>query len=122
MGAGRLEDRSQPEADLGGRLETWRALDGFNISSTASPALARRRSDTVLSSVPTIQPALISTNFSPKVSLSYDPNKDWNITANFGEAYRYPTVTELYQNVSSGTNVIVRQSDCWYRNRILPVS
>jgi iron complex outermembrane receptor protein len=33
------------------------------------------------------------------VSLSYDPNKEWNITANFGESYRYPTVTELYQNI-----------------------
>ena len=46
------------------------------------------------------QPALTSTNFSPKASLSFDPNKDWNITANFGEAYRYPTVTELYQNIT----------------------
>jgi iron complex outermembrane receptor protein len=46
------------------------------------------------------QPELSSSNFSPKVSLSYDPNKDWNITANFGEAYRYPTVTELYQNIT----------------------
>jgi iron complex outermembrane receptor protein len=43
---------------------------------------------------------LQSTNFSPKASLSYDPNKEWNITANFGEAYRYPTVTELYQNIT----------------------
>ena len=50
--------------------------------------------------MPTLQPELSSTNFSPKASLSYDPNKDWNITANFGEAYRYPTVTELYQNVA----------------------
>ena len=47
-----------------------------------------------------ISPSLGSTNFSPKASLSYDPNKDWNITANFGEAYRYPTVTELYQNIT----------------------
>jgi iron complex outermembrane receptor protein len=48
------------------------------------------------------QPGLNSTNFSPKASLSYDPNKEWNITANFGEAYRYPTVTELYQNITVG--------------------
>ena len=47
-----------------------------------------------------MQPDLNSTNFSPKASLSYDPNKDWNFTANFGEAYRYPTVTELYQNIT----------------------
>ena len=49
-----------------------------------------------------MQPQLNSTNFSPKASLSWDPNKDWNVTANFGEAYRYPTVAELYQNVTVG--------------------
>ncbi len=81
---------------LGGRLETWRALDGFNLNTTTSAA-------GVITSTATInQPSLNSTNFSPKASLSYDPNKDWNITANFGEAYRYPTVTELYQNISVG--------------------
>ena len=47
-----------------------------------------------------ISPDLNSTNFSPKASLSFDPNKEWNITANFGEAWRYPTVTELYQNIA----------------------
>ena len=79
---------------LGGRLETWRALDGFNVNTTTSSAGA-------ITSVAAInQPSLASTNFSPKASLSYDPNKEWNITANFGEAYRYPTVTELYQNIT----------------------
>jgi iron complex outermembrane recepter protein len=79
---------------LGGRLETWRALDGFNINTSTNAAGG------ITSSISTIQPELGSTNFSPKASLSWDPNKDWNITANFGEAYRYPTVSELYQNVS----------------------
>ena len=93
---------------LGGRLESWRALDGFNINSvpvagTGTPTSPIPR----LSSTPTNQPGLGSTNFSPKASLSYDPNKDWNITANFGESYRYPTVTELYQNVSVNNVVVV---------------
>jgi iron complex outermembrane receptor protein len=79
---------------LGGRLETWRALDGFNIGTTTNAAGA------ITSAAAINQPGLGSTNFSPKASLSYDPNKDWNITANFGEAYRYPTVTELYQNIT----------------------
>lgn len=87
---------------LGGRLETWRALDGFNInaniqSGTGTPA---NPIPVITSAPPTFQPELSSTNFSPKASLSFDPNKDWNITANFGQAYRYPTVTELYQNVT----------------------
>ncbi len=79
---------------LGGRLETWRALDGFNVNTTTSSAGA------ITSTAAINQPSLASTNFSPKASLSYDPNKEWNITANFGEAYRYPTVTELYQNIT----------------------
>lgn len=79
---------------LGGRLETWRAQDGFNLNTTASAAGA------ILTSVPINQPGLGSTNFSPKASLSFDPNKEWNVTASFGEAYRYPTVTELYQNIT----------------------
>jgi iron complex outermembrane recepter protein len=81
---------------LGGRLETWRALDGFNVGTTTSAAGA------ITSTAAINQPGLGSTNFSPKASLSYDPNKEWNITANFGEAYRYPTVTELYQNITVG--------------------
>jgi iron complex outermembrane receptor protein len=88
---------------LGGRLESWQALNGFNLNSSAAPGTG-----TTTNPIPTLttasqmQPGLNSTNFSPKASLSYDPNKDWNVTANFGEAYRYPTVTELYQNISVG--------------------
>jgi iron complex outermembrane receptor protein len=81
---------------LGGRLENWEATNGFNLNTTTSGAGA-------ITSIASInQPGLSSTNFSPKASLSYDPNKDWNITGNFGEAYRYPTVIELYQNLTVG--------------------
>jgi iron complex outermembrane receptor protein len=85
---------------LGGRLENWRSLDGFNINSnpvtnTGVPAAPIP----IFVPVPKNQPSLGSTNISPKVSLSYDLSKEWNITANFGESYRYPTVTELYQNI-----------------------
>jgi iron complex outermembrane recepter protein len=80
---------------LGGRLETWQALDGFNVNT-----IPNATTGVITSSVAKNQPGLNSTNFSPKASLSYDPNKEWNITANFGEAYRYPTVTELYQNIT----------------------
>jgi iron complex outermembrane recepter protein len=86
---------------VGGRLETWRAQDGFNINSVPAPGTGVPAAPIpVFVAVPKNQPTLESTNFSPKVSLSYDPNKEWNITANFGEAYRYPTVTELYQNIT----------------------
>ena len=85
---------------LGGRLESWRALDGFNINSNPAPNTGVPASPIpVFVPVPKNQPGLESTNFSPKASLSYDLSKEWNITANFGESYRYPTVTELYQNI-----------------------
>jgi iron complex outermembrane recepter protein len=86
---------------LGGRLESWQALDGFNLNTTTNSAGA------ITGSFSKNQPELNSTNFSPKASLSYDPNRDWNITANFGEAYRYPTVGELYQNVTSSGVVYI---------------
>lgn len=81
---------------LGGRFESWEAINGYNLNTTTSAAGA------ITSTASINQPNLQSTNFSPKASLSYDPNKDWNITANFGEAYRYPTVAELYQNIAVG--------------------
>ena len=86
---------------LGGRLESWQALDGLNVVTAANSAGA------ITSTFTANQPGLSSTNFSPKASLSYDPNKDWNLTANFGEAYRYPTVQELYQNVTVGNTITV---------------
>jgi iron complex outermembrane receptor protein len=82
---------------LGGRLETWHAFDGFNLNTIANSATGVITSTNAVN-----QPALSSTNFSPKASVSYDINKDWNVTANFGEAWRYPTVTELYQNITVG--------------------
>ncbi len=53
--------------------------------------------------LPTIQ----STNFSPKASLAWEINPTWTTKLNFGQAIRYPTVTELYQLVTTGlTNAI----------------
>ena len=80
---------------LGGRLESWQALNGFNLNTITTAAGAIVPPAAMMN-----QPGISSTNFSPKASLSYDPNKEWNITTNFGEAYRYPTVTELYQNIT----------------------
>jgi iron complex outermembrane recepter protein len=86
---------------LGGRLESWEALDGFNLGSVVKTGTGSPSNPIpTLAAASQMQPELNSTNFSPKASLSYDVNKDWNITTSFGEAYRYPTVTELYQNIS----------------------
>ena len=73
---------------LGARQESWRAFDGLNFS--AAPA----------SNVN--QPAITATKFSPKASLSWEASRDWQVTGSYGTAYRFPTVSELYQAVTVG--------------------
>jgi iron complex outermembrane receptor protein len=81
------------KAMLGGRLEDWRAYDGFNYS--ASPALN------------VLQPKITGHFFSPKAQLAWQPRTDWSLTASYGSAWRMPTVTELYQTITTGTVLTV---------------
>ena len=78
---------------LGGRYEWWRAFDGFNFSG--NPALS------------VTQPTLSGARFSPKASLAWVPAASWKVTASFGRAWRFPTVGELYQVVTVGSNLAV---------------
>lgn len=77
------------KATLGGRYERWRAYNGLNFST--APALN------------VSQPGLKKDGFSPKASLSYAPSMNWTFKASLGVAYRFPTVTELYQAITTGT-------------------
>jgi len=81
------------KATLGGRFELWRAFDGRNYS--LAPALN------------VLQPGLSSTNFSPKASLSWEATNEWLVTGSLGKAYRYPTVGELYQAITTGATLSV---------------
>ena len=87
-----LEDaiRLTPELGLtvGVRQEHWRAFDGLNYS--LAPALSVR------------QPKLSADRTSPKAVLAWTPDADWRVTASIGRAYRFPTVSELYQAVTVG--------------------
>jgi iron complex outermembrane receptor protein len=78
---------------LGGRYEWWRAYDGFNFS--LSPALVVR------------QPEQRRGAFSPKASLAWRPGDDWQVTFSAGQAWRFPTVSELYQAVTTGPTITV---------------
>ncbi|MBV9842222.1 MAG: TonB-dependent receptor [Sphingomonadaceae bacterium] len=73
---------------LGGRYEWWQAYDGRNYS--LSPLLG-----------PIAQPRLSANHLSPKASLTWTPARDWTVRLSFGEAWRFPTVGELYQIVTS---------------------
>lgn len=81
---------------FGGRLEFWQAFDGFNLSTT------KNGSGAITSTTAQRQPEINDTRFSPKISLSWTPSSEWEVTSSFGQAYRFPTVTELYQIVATG--------------------
>jgi len=72
---------------LGGRYEWWRADHGVNFSTV--PAISA------------IQPARSTSKFSPKATLAWTPAKNWTLRASFGDAWRFPTVGELYQVVTT---------------------
>lgn len=76
---------------VGGRYEWWRADNGFNFAT--SPAFSVN------------QPRRSAERFSPKASLAWAISPDWRATASFGEAYRFPTVTELYQAITTGPTI-----------------
>lgn len=85
------------DATLGARFEHWRAFDGENFNQ--SPA-----SDVT-------QPELSADRTSPKAVLAWTPGKAWRVTASAGLAYRFPTVGELYQSVTTGPNQFTPDPD-----------
>ena len=78
---------------VGGRYEWWRAYDGFNFS--AAPALS------------VAQPRRSDDRFSPKASAAWTFADSWSVTGSIGAAARFPTVTELYQAVTTGPSITV---------------
>jgi iron complex outermembrane recepter protein len=91
---------------VGGRLEDWAATDGFNLTTTTSSALSGPSVGAITGTKAVNQPSEHATDFSPKASLSWTPAANWDVTGSFGEAYRYPTVGELYQLVTSGSTFV----------------
>ncbi|MGN6521059.1 MAG: TonB-dependent receptor [Dokdonella sp.] len=77
-------------ATLGVRAERWRARDGFNFSGGTA----------------VVQPDRSTTAWSPKATLSWTPSADWRVTGSLGKAVRFPTVSELYQIVSTGSTFV----------------
>lgn len=82
---------------VGARYESWRAYNGFNYS--LSPALS------------VAQPKEDETALSPKASLTWQASGPWSVTASYGDAYRFPTVTELYQAITTGSVLTVPNPD-----------
>lgn len=66
---------------LGGRQEFWEAYDGFLQRGTNARAFEDRD----------------DSYFSPKGSLAWHPNEDWEVRFSVGLAKRFPLVDELFQ-------------------------
>lgn len=76
---------------VGGRYEWWRASAGENylLQPAPAPAIDRR------------QPVRSAARFSPKLALAFVPAEHWTLRLSYGQAWRFPTVGELYQLVTS---------------------
>ncbi|MFP3603473.1 TonB-dependent receptor [Paraburkholderia sp. SIMBA_053] len=72
------------------RYEDWHAYDGSQSLSGTTIALgdANQR------------------HFSPKASLSFDVSDDLTLRASIGRAYRFPTVSELFQGQINGSSIV----------------
>ncbi len=80
-------------ASAGLRYEDWRAYQGTNYS--AAPPLNIS------------QPRISASTLSPKASLAWQMSDTWSLTGSWGVAYRMPTVTELYQAITTGATLTV---------------
>ncbi|WP_422681898.1 TonB-dependent receptor [Candidatus Methylopumilus universalis] len=78
---------------LGGRQEHYEAYDGVNQNTDANSPTARYEDRS-------------RNTFSPKASLSFEPIPAWGFRAAFGKAYRFPTVTELFQQLTNGSTIV----------------
>lgn len=81
------------ELTLGARYEWWRADRGRNFS--LAPALS------------VDQPERSLEGFSPKASLRWTIDGPWSLMLSAAQAYRFPTVQELYQAVTTGPTLTV---------------
>lgn len=87
---------------FGGRFEAWEALGGFNVATTTNNTVGSPQIGAVTSTNSINQPPAQAAHFSPKGSMSWDLNADWTAKASIGLSYRFPTVAELYQAVTTG--------------------
>ena len=82
----------------GGRAEHWEASNGQNRPIASTTVSYADRSDN---------------KFSPKLSLSFEPQPSWGFRASYGQAYRFPTVSEMFQLLTdaSSSDYVVSNPD-----------
>lgn len=83
----------------GGRYEDWRAWNGQNQATVGGSLQTSAYADKQEHA------------FSPKLALSFEPAPAWSFNAALGRAYRFPTVSELFQSITSGSNLVQGNPD-----------
>ena len=79
----------------GVRWETWRAGDGYRERNLTTGALSHFD-----------YPERTKSALSPKLALAWKPAPGWNARLSLAEAYRFPTVGELYQGSISASGSV----------------
>jgi len=74
---------------LGGRLENWQAYDGYNAATVGGALRTLNQSERS------------ELEFSPKAKLTWKPMDRVQTGLAIGQAYRFPTVTELFQTTTT---------------------
>lgn len=84
---------------FGARQEHWEATNGSNQTTTSTGFKTSSYQDKS------------DNKFSPKLSLSFEPEPAWGFRTSLGQAFRFPTVGELYQQVTSGSTLVQNNPD-----------
>jgi iron complex outermembrane receptor protein len=80
------------------RWEKWRAADGTRSRDFTAAGTTTR--------VTTLYPERAQSALSPKVALAWKPAPAWNARLSLAEAYRFPTVGELFQGSISANGSV----------------
>jgi len=84
---------------LGGRAELWQAEDGQSKTTIANVLQTADYKDRA------------KTKFSPKISFSFEPVPAWGFRAALGQAFRFPTVSEMFQPLQNGATAYFVESN-----------
>ncbi|BAZ93244.1 siderophore receptor protein [Thiohalobacter sp. COW1] len=80
---------------LGARYERWQAFDGRRGTTNANISYPERE----------------QSEWSPKASVEYAPDSPWLVRLSLARAYRFPTVSELFQGRVVGTTLVNNDPD-----------
>lgn len=97
------------KATVGMRAEHWRALDGSNVSGGVGVNNATPRIVTITpaASAGAMFPDSSKSAFSPKGALEWKATPELTFRGSIARAYRFPTVTELFQSLTGPNNVTI---------------